>query len=181
MKKILLMGAIALSASFAQAQKNDVQNAIKINPLSLAFATGNVSYERAVSENQSAQLGVFFSGFSLSGLKYSGWGVTPEYRIYFAGQSGALDGVYAAPYLRYQNFKLKDKDMNSETTLSTIGGGAVIGWQNVSKGGFVVNLFAGPGYNSAKFKNDADEDNFDVKGGVSGFGIRTGITLGFAF
>jgi hypothetical protein len=116
-------------------------------------------------------------------LKYSGWGVTPEYRIYVAAQDRALDGVYVAPYLRYQNYKLKDTNAEpeNETTLSTIGGGAVIGWQNVSKGGFIINLFAGPGYNSAKFKNESDEDAFDVKGGVSGFGIRTGITLGFAF
>lgn len=168
----------------AKAQDGDRQNAIKINPLSLAFATGNVSYERAVNKNQSFQLGTFFSGFKLSGLKYSGWGITPEYRIFVAAQDRSLDGIYVAPYLRYQNFKLKQTDEelgNNSTTLSTIGGGAVIGWQNVSKGGFVINLFAGPGYSSAKFKNDTDEDEFDVKGGISGFSVRTGITLGFAF
>lgn len=183
MKKVLLIGTLMAGSFFAKAQDADRQNAIKINPLSLAFATGNVSYERAVNKNQSFQLGAFFSGFKLSGLKYSGWGVTPEYRVYVAAQSRTLDGVYVAPYLRYQNFKLKatDAEETNETTLSTFGGGAVIGWQNVSKGGFVVNLFAGPGYNSAKFKNDNDEDEFDVKGGVSGFGVRTGITLGFAF
>lgn len=174
-----------MAGSFlAKAQEGDRLNAVKLNPLSLAFATGNVSYERSIKENQSFQLGAFFSGFKLSGLKYSGWGVTPEYRIYVAAQDGNLDGVYVAPYVRYQSYKLKNTDPEfgtDETTLSTIGGGAVIGWQNVSKGGFVINLFAGPGYNSAKYKNESDEDQFEVKGGISGFGIRTGITLGFAF
>lgn len=182
MKKVFLFCALAAASFFAKAQ--DKQNAIKLNPLSLVFATGNVSYERAIKENQSFQLGAFYSGFKLSGLKYSGWGVTPEYRIYVAAQDSKLDGVYVAPYLRYQNYKLKETDPEfgtDETTLSTFGGGAVLGWQNVSKGGFIINLFAGPGYNSAKFKNESDEDAFDVKGGISGFGIRTGITLGFAF
>ena len=181
MKKFLLFAALIAVFSGASAQDLPKQNALKINPLSLVFATGNFSYERAVSSNQSLQLGLFYSGVSISGVKYSGLGITPEYRIYFAGQRQALNGVYAAPFLRYQNFSLEDKESNNKTTFSSFGGGAVVGWQKMWASGFVLDLFVGPAYNSGKFKNDGDEDEFDISAGINGFGIRTGITLGFGF
>lgn len=181
MKKFVLFAALFAAVSFANAQTAPHSNAIKINPLSLIFATGNVSYERATAANQSFQLGVFYSGVSISGIKYSGLGITPEYRFYFAGQKQALNGVYAAPFLRYQNFSLKDKDTDDKASFNSFGGGAIIGWQKMWGSGFVLDIFAGPSYNAGKFKNSADEDQFDISSGISGFGLRTGITLGFGF
>ena len=180
MKKVFLFVAFVAALSSVNAQEVQ-QNAIKINPLSLIFATGNVSYEKAVSSNQSVQLGVFYSGFSLSGLKYSGFGVTPEYRFYFAGKKEALNGVYAAPFHRYQSYNLTDKDTDDKTKFSSFGGGATIGWQKMWNSGFVLDIFAGPAFNAGKFKSDADEDEFDLTFGMNGFGLRTGITLGFGF
>ena len=180
MKKILFLTAFVAAVSGIQAQ-NTHSNAIKLNPLSLIFSTGNIAYERAIAPNQSIQLGAFYSGVSLSGLKYSGWGVTPEYRIYFAGAKEALNGVYVGPFVRYQSFNLTDKASSTATTYSSIGGGAILGWQKAWNSGFVLDLFAGPSYNSGKFKNSSDESMFNVKGGINGFGVRTGITLGFAF
>lgn len=181
MKKLFFLAAFVAASFFANAQELPRQNAIKINPLSLVLATGNFSYERAVSHNQSAQVGIFYSGVGISGIKYSGFGITPEYRFYFAGQKQALNGVYAAPFVRYQNFSLKDKETSDKTTYSSIGGGAVIGWQKLWSSGFVLDLFVGPAYNSGKFKNDSDEDSFDVTAGIDGFGLRTGVTIGFGF
>ena len=182
MKRLFVITALIAVVAGAQAQEAGRSNAIKLNPLSLAFATGNVSYERAIGAKSSLQLGGFYSGFSAAGLKYSGWGVTPEYRMYFAGQKEALNGVYVAPFARYQNFKLVDKTYSENTTsFSTIGGGATIGWQKMWGSGFVLDLFAGPSYNKANFKNEGDEEDFNVKGGFTGFGVRTGITLGFGF
>lgn len=170
------------AASFAaKAQDNTRSNAIKLNPLSLVFLTGNVSYERAVSSNSSLQLGVFYSGVNFSGIKYSGLGITPEFRFYFGGAKQALNGVYAAPFVRYQNFKIEEKESGDNTSFTTMGGGATIGWQKMWNSGFVLDIFAGPSYNSAKFKNDSDDDMFDVSGGFTGFGVRTGLTLGFGF
>ena len=181
MRKISLLLAL-FAASFAvKAQDNTRSDAIKLNPLSLAFLTGNVSYERAVSANSSFQLGVFYSGVSFSEIKYSGLGITPEFRFYFGGAKQALNGVYAAPFARYQNFSITDKTDDSETSFSTIGGGATIGWQKMWNSGFVLDIFAGPSFNSAKFKNDGDDDAFDVNSSFSGFGVRTGLTLGFGF
>lgn len=111
MKKVLFAAALLVAVSGLKAQDNGAQNAIKLNPLSLIFATGNVAYERAVSENSSIQLGVFYSGVSISDLKYTGLGITPEYRFYFAGNRQALNGVYAAfralPELYPERQKLK--------------------------------------------------------------------------
>lgn len=182
MRKITLVLALVAATVAANAQSDIRNNAIKLNPLSLALMTGNVSYERAVGANQSIQVGVFYSGVSLSGLKYSGLGVTPEYRIYFAGKKEALNGVYVAPYARYQNFSLKEKETEDKATFSSVGGGAVIGWQKMWPSGFTLDLFAGPGYNSGKVKADSNsEDEFDIKAGINGFGFRTGLTIGFGF
>jgi hypothetical protein len=181
MRKISLVLAI-FAASFAvNAQDGGQRNAIKLNPLSLAVMTGNVSYERAINSNQSVQLGGYYSGFSLGGMKYTGFGVTPEYRIYFAGQKEALNGVYAAPFVRYQSFKLEDKETADNTTFTTMGGGATIGWQKMWGSGFILDIFAGPNYSKAKFKNETDADTYEIQGGLSGFGVRTGLTLGFGF
>jgi hypothetical protein len=182
MKKLIVAAFILFAALGTQAQDGSApQQAVKINPLSLFLITGNVAYEHKTADNQSFQIGAFYSGVSLSGLKYSGLGITPEYRFYFAGHKEALNGVYAAPFLRYQSFTLKEKSTLDKANYSSFGGGALIGWEKASPGGFVIDLFVGPAYNAGRFKNDADEDEFDISGGIDGFGVRAGISLGFAF
>lgn len=181
MKKVLLAASLLVAATALKAQENGAQNAIKLNPLSLVFATGNVAYERAISANSSVQLGVFYTGVGISGLKYSGLGITPEFRFYFAGNRTALDGVYAGPFVRYQNFTLKDKETNAEASFSSFGGGAIIGWEKTWQSGFVLDIFAGPSFNSGKVKDKSGNGDFEVIGSIDGFGLRTGITIGFAF
>jgi hypothetical protein len=183
MKKIFFAAALLVAAAGLKAQDNGAQNAIKLNPLSLIFATGNVAYERAISSNTSIQLGVFYTGVSISDLKYSGLGITPEVRFYFAGNKEVMNGVYAAPFVRYQNFKIKIKDSDPEesATFTSFGGGAIIGWEKTFASGFVLDIFAGPQYNSGKIKEKSGGSTFDVAGSIDGFGLRTGITLGFAF
>lgn len=181
MKRVIIIACFLVSAGALKAQVNSVQQAIKINPLSLFVITGNVAYERATTENQSIQVGLFYSGVSISGLKYSGLGITPEYRFYFGGRKEALNGVYAAPFLRFQSFTFKDKETTDKANYTSLGGGGIIGWEKTWSSGFVLDIFAGPSYNAGRFKNDADEDQFDVSSGINGFGIRTGLTLGFAF
>ena len=181
MKKLIVAAAILFAATGLKAQEVSPKQAIKINPLSLFVVTGNVAYEHATSDNQSFQVGVFYSGVSISGLKYSGLGITPEYRFYFAGHKNALDGVYAAPFVRFQSFTFKEKSTAYKANYTSFGGGGIIGWEKTSRSGFVIDLFAGPAINAGKFKNEADEDAFDISAGVDGCGIRAGISLGFAF
>jgi hypothetical protein len=184
MKNLIVIAVLLITGVTAKAQFTPHPNAIKINPLSLVLATGNISYERAIGEDKSIQVGAFYSSFGLSDLKYRGFGITPEFRFYFAGKKQALNGVYVAPFARYQNFRLSEKDNNdNKATFSTIGGGATIGWQKMWGSGFVLDLFAGPSYSSMSLKaeGESEEDDFNVKGGFTGFGVRTGITIGFGF
>ena len=182
MKTILLACILFVCLFNVNAQVDGIhQNAIKLNPLSLIFATGNIAYERAVASNQSVQVGAYYSGLGIGDIMYSGFGITPEYRFYFAGQKQALNGVYVAPFVRYQRFSLEDKESNDKTTFRSIGGGATLGWQKMWGSGFVLDLFAGPSFNNGKFKNDSDEEDFDLKFGFNGFGLRTGVTIGFGF
>jgi hypothetical protein len=58
MKKILFAASMLIAVSQINAQAVN-QNAVKLNPLSLAFATGNVSYERAVMQTSLSNL-VYF-------------------------------------------------------------------------------------------------------------------------
>jgi hypothetical protein len=153
MRKFTLVLALVAATVAVNAQSSVRNNAIKLNPLSLAALTGNVSYERAVSDNQSIQIGGFYSGLSISDLKYTGFGITPEYRIYFGGNKEVFNGVYVAPYARYQNFTFKEKVSEGEASFSSVGGGAIIGWQKMWSSGFTLDLF----------------------------GFRTGLTLGFGF
>jgi hypothetical protein len=179
MKKILLLTAFAALAIVSNAQMAN-KNALKINPGSLLVKTGNISYERATLPNHSFQIGGFYSGAGIGDFKYQGYGITPEYRFYF-GQKADLNGLYLAPFGRYQNFTITNKTVNSKATFTTVGGGATFGWQKSWEGGFVLNLFAGPSYNELKFKGEVNKEEFEIKEGIKGFGLRSGISLGFTF
>lgn len=179
MKKIVL--ALFMIGSVGVINAQQTHQALKLNPLSLFLATGNVSYERAVAENQSFQIGAYYSGVKIGDLKYSGFGFTPEYRFYFAGQKKAMNGVYAAPFLRVQSFTLKDKDTDEKANFTSFGGGATVGWEKTWGSGFVLDLFLGPSYNAGKVKNTSNEEDFDISSGISGFGLRTGVAIGFGF
>ena len=183
MKKCLSVLALVAVFLTAKAQEGGVRprNAIKINPLSLVFATGNVAYERAIGERTSVQLGGYYGSFGITGVKYTGFGITPEMRFYFAGGRQALNGVYVGPFARYQSFTLRDKTTDDKASFTSIGGGAIIGWEKSWASGFVLDIFVGPSFNSGKFTDNVDEEEWEIKGGINGFGIRTGITLGFSF
>lgn len=180
MKKYLTLTAVLVASVFAAKAQQAPQNALKINPVSILVKTGNISYERAVAKNQSLQLGVFYSGLGLGDFKYEGFGLTPEYRYYFGGKKEVANGGYVAPFLRYQQFTISEKNIDAKGRFNSYGGGFTLGWAKRYESGFVLDLFAGPSYNSIKFKS-GNEDDFDIKGGIKGFGLRTGISLGFTF
>jgi hypothetical protein len=175
MKKLLLCALVAMNFFAAKAQ--DPQNTLKINPLSALLSTGSVFYERKISEGMSAQIGVAYTGVKIDETKFTGLAITPEVRFYF--KQNALSGLYAAPFLRYQNYKLSDD--GDEGKYTSFGGGALIGRQWVYSSGFTLDLFFGPSYNSGKYKATAGNNEPDIKGGIEGMGIRTGILLGFGF
>ncbi|GCC52189.1 DUF3575 domain-containing protein [Chryseotalea sanaruensis] len=155
------------------------ENTFKINILSPIFKTLNLQYEHKIKENSSVQLGFFYTGYSVGETSFSGFGITPEYRFYLSSTE-APQGVYVAPFLRYQSFNLSEESTDSEATFTTIGGGAIIGKQWIFKEKVVLDLFIGPAYNSGSVDVKSGTDSFDV-GTFDGFGLRTGFCLGIAF
>ncbi|WP_207424078.1 DUF3575 domain-containing protein [Desertivirga brevis] len=177
MKKLLLVTALTISIFISKSFAQDATNTIKINPLSALFRTGSVFFEHKVSEKSSFQLGAAYTGLKLSDTKFSGFALTPEYRIYPKGN--ALSGLYLGPFLRYQNYTVKDD--NNKGTYSSFGGGLLVGRQWVYNSGFVLDIFFGPAYNSGKVKAEDGSGKPEVSGSIDGFGLRTGIALGFGF
>lgn len=173
-----LVGLFALTLHASAQMKN--RHAIKVNPLSAIVKTVNVSLEKAVSPNKTVQLGTYYSRIELDDVQYAGYGLTPEYRIYFGGAKQALHGGYVAPFARYQHFSLSEKGSGSAASFQTIGGGAVLGYQKLSESGFVIDVFAGPSFADVHFKSGSPAD-FDLKNAFKGFGVRLGASIGFTF
>ncbi|MGF1637698.1 MAG: DUF3575 domain-containing protein [Cyclobacteriaceae bacterium] len=187
MKKLILSFAI-LTCSLAVPQMTLAQeNNVKINIFSPLLRTLNLQYERALNENSSFQLGFFYTGASIQDTRLSGFGITPEYRFYLS-ETDAPEGFYLAPYLRYSSLtgtaptiNNNGNEVDAKATVSSFGGGLVIGKQWIFKERIVLNIFAGPSYSSSSADYDSgNEDNFDF-GSFSGFSARGGVCLGIAF
>ncbi|MEY2638879.1 MAG: hypothetical protein RIR90_361 [Bacteroidota bacterium] len=177
MKQLLIAGALLVSL-VASAQDGEKKNLVKVNMLSPLVRTGSFFYERKISSNSSLQLGVFYTGSKFDELKLRGFGITPEFR-YYASEKGAMEGFYLAPFLRYQHYEITE--LMNKGTLNTFGGGLLIGKQWIFTKGISVDMFAGPSYNTGSVKVIDGTDNFDLPGGVNGFGVRAGLTVGIAF
>ena len=178
MKRLSIAFLLACTLFYAYPVKAQ-QNVVKMNFLSLIVKTFNVSYERVIDENNSFQLGVLYTGAKIGDTKLTGFGITPEYRFYLS-ETEAPNGVYVAPYLRYNNLELKDELSTSEATLSSIGGGLIIGKHWIFKEKVSFDLFIGPSYVSASIKVKSGTTTYDT-GVFDGFGLRFGITLGLGF
>lgn len=176
------------------------RNVIKVNPLSLMVLHGNVGYERVINDRMSAQLTAFLGSFRWGGndsdgnIRYTGVGVTPEFRYYFThGVRQVPEGFYMAPYLLYRHYALSGKEtVNGEVTsvkskVNVFGGGFALGYQLLlgKADAFSLDFLAGPNYQVANIKAVAEGSGVDegeINGLLgSGIGVRFAITLGAAF
>lgn len=82
-----------------------LKNAIKFNLLSPIVKTLSFSYERSITDITSVQLGLSFVNLGITGAKYTGYSIVPEYRIYPAKMKNLK--VYFAPFARYHNVKIE--------------------------------------------------------------------------
>ncbi|EMR02049.1 DUF3575 domain-containing protein [Cesiribacter andamanensis] len=190
MKKVLVIAALLVAGFMSnQAVAQERMNVVKINPLSLALSTFNVSYERAISDSKALQLGLLYTGVSLGDTKYAGFGITPELRIYLS-QGEALDSWHVSPFVRYQNVTISNETSwdgsttSSKATLNSLGIGALVGhqWLLGSSDRISLDVFLGPSYSFSKIEFESDGDDVgEINGAFDGFGIRTGITFGIAF
>ncbi len=182
--KVLFVLCVAIfslsSASFAQ---NGKKNIFKVNVISPIVRTGSFFYERAITQKSSVQLGVLYTGYSIEDTKLRGFGITPEYRFYLSQSKQAPQGFFVAPFLRYENLNLSTDNARNEATLSTFGGGVLIGGQWIFSNIVSLDVFGGPRVNSRNFKastSGTTEDDFTLTG-FGSFGFRFGVTLGIAF
>lgn len=183
MKKLLV---ICLALSMGISMNAQKKNLVKINFLSPVVKTLNLQYERALTEKSSFQLGFFYTGAKSGDVSLTGIGITPEYRMYFSDSKQAPAGFFLAPFVRYQNFTLKNENTTvgeAKASLSAFRPGLLIGYQWVFSDVVSFEFFLGPSYsiNSLKVKTSgASEDDFSVSA-LDGFGIRSGLTIGVAF
>ncbi|MBC3539527.1 DUF3575 domain-containing protein [Rufibacter sediminis] len=171
---VLALFAVFLFPSLVQAQ----HVTLKANILSPIVKTGSFFAEYAFSPQMSAQVGFFKTGMNVKDTSFDGYGITPEVRYFFSGN--APSGFYGAGYLRYQDFDLTREEDNARGTLTSFGGGALVGYQLIMGKHFVVDAFAGPGFNAATVSGGNEQKDFDL-GTFGGFSPRAGLTLGLAF
>lgn len=178
MKKLIIAAfliPLLLSPNDTRAQSQ----VIKLNFLSLVIKTLNVSYEKVLDTNNSMQLGVYFTGASSGDTDFTGFGITPEYRFYLS-ETEAPNGVYVAPFLRYSSLTVENEVTISKATLSSFTGGLVIGRHWIFNEKVSFDVFLGPKYSSSSIKLKSGTDSFKTSA-LDGFGIRFGLTLGYAF
>ncbi len=187
------------------AQRNS-KNLIKVNPLSTAIAsTVSLSYERVIARSTSLQLStsytygmihpdldnIVFAG--LAGPVFStvwGYSIVPELRYYFSAH-GAPEGWFLGPFLRYQQYEVLDPGITFSGSaiynlysVRNIGFGVIVGRQWVLENGIAIALFAGPYLQSANQEliEGRASDTMNAPPFVSnGFGLRAGVTVGYAF
>jgi hypothetical protein len=157
------------------------QNVFKINIFSPLVRTANFQFEHVLGEKKSGQLGFFYTGFKVSDTKFSGFGITPEFRFYPGDKRKAPAGFFVAPFLRYQSFNLKDQVNTDEATYSSFGGGLILGFQGLIGNVVSLEAFLGPSYNSGSLKVKSGNSSDFSLGSFDGFGLRAGVTLGIAF
>lgn len=180
MKRLLLLVVVVSLMMPVKAQETSTEkNVLKVNTLALVLGTGSIFYERAFNDHMSGQLGFGYLNYGKGDDRFSGLFLTPELRLY--PKKNAIDGMYVAPYLRYNGLTLKVESAG-KATVSSIGGGLALGRQWVTNSGFTMDLFFGGHYMSASVKaeDESGDDVYDA-GLFDGFGIRIGFALGFAF
>jgi len=204
MRKILFITFLVLtSGTTLNAQKN----AIKANVLSPAFGRFSISYERAFSENTSFQVSYFyawsrpdFNIWGSNGIKWTGFGITPEFRLYTSENGG--NGFYLAPYIRYVRFNsgeytddISSYDPNSNiytpniqtySAIETkIGGGFMIGRQWIFADFISLDTFLGLGALSWSVEETGfttnEPSHYNIEENRTLLDLRLGVNIGVAF
>lgn len=190
------------------------KNNFKISPQALIASTFLISYERYLGTGTTFQLsgGImaaekdnsnstynYFTGtytYSKDRDKASGGLVEGQLKFYFLKGTYMMSGFYAGPYARYSNNRFQvHTSTNSSSSLftpslvdykiETYEAGAVIGYQFVIGGSFVMDLFVGGGIKSSTNTSPATYTttsfNLLEQQDYSGVIPKGGFRLGFAF
>ena len=115
-------------------------------------------------------------------MRMSGWGITPELRLYTSSDKKSPKGFYISPYIRYNqysfiknNYEYKYSDiydennskisnMNFHGKSTFVGGGIMIGHQWIIGKNLSIDFWIlGLGISSGKFELKATSDNMDSR------------------
>ena len=182
MKLKILLTSFLIICFFLFSNAQGKKNSLKCNILSPIFHTANFSYERAVSHKVSLQTTGFynfarpFSEFFGFHDKVSIYSLSLDGRYYLNGN--VFNGLYMSPFFRFQKgftINMDGEDRVSygvRTNFNLKEVGIVFGSQSLVKR-ITFDFFAGPFY--VHSSNNTGYFN------QSGFGLRGGINVGFAF
>jgi hypothetical protein len=114
---------------------------------------------------------------SVSGVHTSGFRAQIAYK-FFITQNEAPEGFYVAPHFSYAKARIEDKDNTSDyIEASKLNIDVLFGYQVVTAGGFVFNMYTGLGFKQRDYDFPADSDfDFDAKNDG-----RPNVTMGFSF
>lgn len=166
-KKFLLIIALFVF-SFSYSQNGP--NIVKVNPLGLVFGSFNATFEHALNESSSFEVGANY--FNWSNLDLAGYGAEVAYRFYFSKNNEAPEGIFASPFLSVNGLTYT-YDGDSEDSSFGFGGGVKAGYQWVWDSGLALDLFFGYGYTKINF----DKADYEYSGGLP----RLGLSLGYNF
>ncbi len=160
MKKLIVAATLILGCiASTQAQ----EQAIKANPIGLAFGVANAGYEFSVNDAQTVTISALYYNIS----DVSGFGAGGSYRFYFSSDE-ALRGWHAGPSVGY--FGLSD-DFDNSAGFFSIGGD--VGHQWIFGEHFLLDVFAGLGFVTG------DSDSLSVS--VDEVAVGLGVSLGYAW
>ncbi|WMJ71707.1 DUF3575 domain-containing protein [Cytophagaceae bacterium ABcell3] len=160
------------------------RNTVKFNTLSPFVSSISGFYERGITTNMSAQIGLFYTGYSLTGSSWRGYGITPEFRYYLTSEETYNEGLYVAPFFRYQQLEVTRhiQEANISSLMNTFGGGVVGGYQFKIADRFALDAFLGPAIDIGTFRYEEGMENVEFDGGpFSGFNLRVGLSVGYSF
>ncbi len=222
-KTILVILLCSLSVtSFAQTKEksNDIRkHVLKTNLLGYLAGQYQLAYEQAITDNVSLQMSAGFLSGGSNTRNYennrTGFILIPEARYYFSGEAPRRFYIGAFARYRQANNNLTDNNWTSGGTgldqnlsrtrkVNSIGGGAILGYQAITRGGFTFDIYAGPQYKSRSYNTSYDNNALNAAPTNSGFetvgdelfsekytdfkvgekegmGLRFGFQFGYAF
>ncbi|MCF8253398.1 MAG: DUF3575 domain-containing protein [Bacteroidia bacterium] len=210
MKKPILLFFFFISLSQLLAQTNKTlllkeppkNYALKVNVLSPFLASLNLSLETPISEKWSIQNGLVYThlGIDENNTKpfvIKGFQYILDFRKY-RKKNEKWNGSYHQYFARYSNFKnnyyIQDSSTQNKVViykenLSGISLGYVFGYQKTFRNKFLIDAFVGAclsfptNYRSEPNKPVGKDltGSFEINPYTNGFGIRTGIKVGYLF
>ncbi|MCB0688022.1 MAG: DUF3575 domain-containing protein [Saprospiraceae bacterium] len=167
MRKFLFSTVLLMFCLAANAQTK----AVKFGPFGFIFGNYNARYEMGLNETSSLQFGANAYSYKLFDEKVSGFGLDAGYRYYF---KEAIKGPYITPVINFDANKTTLLGQDGNFTL--LGASALVGWQWVTGGGFLVDFGLGYGFASEISKDDVLEGEDYARSGA-----RIQFTLGYAW